>query len=286
MNKNKLRCFIPLIVASPSVIIGAITMGSNNIPRMTFGQNIICLFFGWLISCYFISSKTEINKTVGKIFIVLVLYVFTFINLGIGGVHRWVSLGPIRLYLSSIFIPVLIIELWRLLMKNRELVAVFITVVITILLILQPDASQLTAFAIPMIIILFNKFNKKIICYIIISLLSIGTIISWVFLDSLPAVSYVEEIISLVLNMGMIWFVLGIISLVILPLPFIVFPKEGVELLSRCIGLYFIIVIITTFFGNFPVPLMGYGISPIIGYFIAITWLLKSNNEIEIDNLS
>ena len=36
-------------------------------------------------------------------------------------------------------------------------------------------------------------------------------------------------------------------------------------------------VMIVTLFGNFPMPIMGYGISPVIGYFIAITWL--NNNK-------
>ncbi len=274
MNTNKLRYFVPLILASPSVIIGAIIMRFNNIPSLIFGQNIICLIAGWLISCFFIFSKPKISKNLLIIIFVLLLYVFTFVDSGIGGVHRWVSLGPIKLYLSSIFVPVLLIELWELLLKNSELLTVFITGVITIILILQPDSSQLTAFAIPMIIILINKLNNKVINYIIISLLSIGIITSWVFPDSLSAVSYVEEIISLAFNVGLVWFIMGVVSLVVLPLPFILFPKKGAELLSRCVGLYFVIVIISTLFGNFPVPLMGYGISPIIGYFIAITWLI------------
>ena len=33
---------------------------------------------------------------------------------------------------------------------------------------------------------------------------------------------------------------------------------------------------IVTLFGNFPMPIMGYGISPVIGYLIAITWLNKN----------
>ncbi|WP_091547697.1 hypothetical protein [Alkaliphilus peptidifermentans] len=44
--------------------------------------------------------------------------------------------------------------------------------------------------------------------------------------------------------------------------------------------LLFLTILISTLFGNFPVPLMGYGISPIIGYFIAITWLLKVNTKV------
>ena len=68
----------------------------------------------------------------------------------------------------------------------------------------------------------------------------------------------------------------GVISLVLLPLSFILFPPQKFRLLSMCLGLYFTIILISTLFGNFPVPLMGYGVSPIIGYFIAITWLVKS----------
>jgi len=106
-------------------------------------------------------------------------------------------------------------------------------------------------------------------------LLSALIIISWVFLDELPPVSYVENIVRLLANMGILWLSLGVISLVILPLPFIFFSPEKYKLLSVSIGMYFIIILISTLFGNFPVPLMGYGVSPIIGFFISITWFVK-----------
>lgn len=277
MVKYRLKYFITLIVATPSVIIGAIAMRSNNVPSIIFVQNIVCLLAGWLISCYAISknSQTRKSKNVGIIILILVVYILTFIDLGMDGVHRWVSLGPIRLYISSIFVPILIIELWKQLQKNNEVLVVVITGVVSILIALQPDASQLTAFAIPMMLILISKVNSKIFCYIIVSVLTLVVITSWIFVDSLPAVLYVEEIVSLVMGMGLVWSILGISSLILLPLPFILLAKANFKMLSRCIGLYFLIVIITTFFGNFPVPLMGYGISPIIGYLIAITWLIK-----------
>lgn len=88
--------------------------------------------------------------------------------------------------------------------------------------------------------------------------------------------SYVEKILNMVGNMGILWFFLGITSLIILPLPFVFFAPKNLRLCSKCIGIYFIIILISTIFGNFPVPLMGYGISPIIGYFISITWFVKA----------
>lgn len=283
MTKNRFDYFITLIVASPAVIIGAIAMSVHDIQSIYFILNIVCLLIGWSISCYVISKHSEIRKgrTHGIIIIIfiLVLYVLTFIDFGIGDVYRWLSIGPIKLYISSIFAPILIIELWTLLKYNNDLLVGVITVIVAILLILQPDASQLTAFAIPMMIILFGKINNRILTYFIIGILIFFVIISWITLDSLPAVIYVEEILGLVMEMGLIWAIIGIISLIILPMPFFFISKEKERILSRCIGLYFILIIITTFFGNFPVPLMGYGISPIIGYLTAITWLIINKRE-------
>ncbi|GFZ33276.1 hypothetical protein CSC2_38020 [Clostridium zeae] len=155
-------------------------------------------------------------------------------------------------------------------------IAIITTIVIAILLAIQPDASQLTGFAIPMMIMLYSKINKKILRSLMFGILSLLIILSWVHLDSLPPVAYVERIVSLLANMGLMWLILGVISLIILPVPFILFPPKNFKIPSICVGLYFIIILISTLFGNFPVPLMGYGISPIIGYFIPITWYAKS----------
>lgn len=45
------------------------------------------------------------------------------------------------------------------------------------------------------------------------------------------------------------------------------------------LGLYFLMTILVTFVGHFPMPIMGYGISPIIGYLIAITAIQKLKIE-------
>jgi hypothetical protein len=40
-------------------------------------------------------------------------------------------------------------------------------------------------------------------------------------------------------------------------------------------------MMIVPFIGLFPMPVMGYGISPIIGYLISITWL-HQNKELSL----
>lgn len=284
MNRHNLRYFLPLVVALPSVVVGTIAMKFHGIPQMIIGQNVAYLIIAWLVTCVAMSIKHKTNKRnslIAMMFISLVIYILTYIDGGIGGIHRWISIGPIRLYVSSILLPIFIVQLWTLFSVKSELLAIVITIIVSIMLFLQPDASQLTAFVVPMIIIIISKVNRSVLRHIITMLLATLVILSWIFLDSLPAVPYVEEIVKMVFNMGILWFILGIASLALLPLPFILLAPKSFKLLSRCVGLYFIIVIISTWFGNFPVPLMGYGVSPIIGYLAAITWLIKHKADFQ-----
>ncbi|SNS72287.1 hypothetical protein SAMN05446037_101877 [Anaerovirgula multivorans] len=279
----KLRNFVPLIIAFPSVVIGAVAMHLNKISIGIWSQNIVALIISGFISYLFLKEKPKFSKRNSFGFIVpitVILLFLTFLDSGLDGVHRWVSIGPIKLNVASIMLPIFIIELWRILKIFNWWHSMTITIAVSILLALQPDASQTTGFIFPMIILLLSKANKSVIRYSITSLISVIPIISWIFIDSLPPIDYVEEIVLIVKNLGAVWFLIGIGSLALLPLPFIIFPSKNYRLISMCLGLYFIIIIISTLFGNFPVPLMGYGISPIIGYFIAITWLLKVNTKV------
>lgn len=279
MKKLKLFNFIPIIMTAPAIVIGTIAMYYNRISNFIIIQNIIGLVIMGLISYYLLSGNINIcrNKNIKDIFklIPLILLLLTFIGESMMGVHRWISIGPIRLNIAMIVMPIIILSLWKLLKNNSWWKVAIITIFISIVLFIQPDASQLSGFAIPMIFMLYKNGDKRIFSTIISLGLFILVILSWIHLDSLSPVSYVEEILNLVGNVGQVWFLLGIVSLVILPTPFILFPPEKLKLPSLCIGIYFIIIIISTFFGNFPVPLMGYGISPIIGYIISITWYTK-----------
>lgn len=276
---NKITKYISmLLIPAPSVIVGVLAMITNSVPNTLYLQNIISVIVLWIGSCFVIRTKGTNRGNFSFIItvIIVLLFILTFIDSGISGVHRWISIGPIKLYITSILIPLLVILLWEQFNKANNLFAILVTCLVSIILLLQPDASQMTSFGIVMIILFYKKINKKVVLGILISILILMIIFSWIFLDSLPSVTYVEEIIRLVIEMGFMWTIFGIVSLIILIFPFILFPRNGYKLLSRCIGLYYILVLTTTYFGNFPVPMMGFGISPIIGYFFALTWLFKT----------
>lgn len=63
------------------------------------------------------------------------------------------------------------------------------------ILFMQPDAGQITAFACASTIILWRAIENSIWKYISLLLFAFFVIASWIFLDHLAPVPYVEQII-------------------------------------------------------------------------------------------
>ncbi len=119
--------------------------------------------------------------------------------------------------------------------------------------------------------------------FVVLLLFSLSaSVFSWYNLDKLPPVSYVEDIVILTKNISPILFIASIFSLFLLISPF--FINRSIEnKLQISFGVYYALLIISSFFGNFPIMIMGYGISPIIGYFIGLIWLIEKNKTAIID---
>lgn len=270
---------IPIAIMLPPVAIGAFAMYRSQVSIAIWSQNVACLVFMSFVSLIMGNHKFNIEVSKYKKLVLpsaLVLLILTFASHGMDGVHRWISIAVVRLNMAMIILPILLIELWSVLKTKGFNLGLVISFVIVMVLFFQPDASQLTGFAVPAMIMLSRNTKSKVMGLFIAFAFSLFIVFSWIHLDNLSPVNYVEGILKMVANMGFIWLVLGVISLVILPLPFILFPPKNAECISKYIGSYYIIIILATLFGNFPVPLMGYGISPIIGYYISLMWYLNS----------
>lgn len=153
-----------LLIPLPAIIIGSLAMYINGVSINIWGQNIFGLVIGMLLS-YLISRKPKIIGNIFTIPIAIILLLLTFIDSGLEGVHRWISIGPVRFYIASIVLPILIMGLWRILKTTNWWIPAIISTGVSLLLALQPDASQTTAFIIPMAIILFSKANNNYFRY-------------------------------------------------------------------------------------------------------------------------
>ncbi|WP_349668857.1 hypothetical protein [Lacrimispora sp.] len=276
-----LRKLITFTLTIPSIAIGVLAMYQNHVPVAIWGQNIGCLILMSVISLFMITHKFNITGNRYNQLLLpaaICVLILTFANQGMEGVHRWISIGAVKLNVAMIVLPVILLELYKVLKIRGLTYAAVSAFIILLVLFFQPDASQLTGFAIPMMIMLSLNTRSKKIRFLITGVSVLFIVLSWIRLDHLPPVDYVERILMMVADMGGIWFVSGIISLAILPAPFLLFPPKNAVSVSRYIGCYYIVILLSTLFGNFLVPLMGYGISPIVGYYLSLTWYFKLIN--------
>lgn len=250
-------------------------MAFSGVSSTLWISNLLCLSL--VLTLALVSNKSvgfflELNYKWLTIFSIGLLGL-TFFEEGIGNVYRWISVSGLKFNVGGIVSPLLLVTL----SKIRSMpVAGFIFGVITLLFLLQPDASQVTAFSISGSIVLLSRFHSKLFWSFILGLALMAIGFCWINLDNLPPVDYVEGIVGLSGELKEWYKILALILLVLIPLPF--FYGSPPDYLSMALGVYFYMGLISSFFGNFPVGIMGYGFSPILGYFIALTWLVRKMN--------
>jgi hypothetical protein len=134
----------------------------------------------------------------------------------------------------------------------------------------QPDPSQAIAWAAAISILLFSRHRTSLSDVAVIGVVTLLAGLSLTRPNPLESVPYVEGIIQLAAQQGTAWALLSLAALAALLIPFVVQLRGHRRYEAAALTAWFGIVCIAPFVGAYPVPVMGYGVSPIIGYFIAV----------------
>jgi cell division protein FtsW (lipid II flippase) len=257
-------------------------MVQGGIKPVLWGQNLAA----WLVAtalCVAVARKPLLVAPNFRFGLILMLAAVVTLGLtllcpGLEGVHRWLNIGSVRLHVASIVLPAFLIGLGDVQSERGEWTARLLILVTAGLLAAQPDAAQATAFAIAAgIHWLFRKPIRGAMGFIESFALLGLMIITWMRPDPLESVPHVEGIIGLAaaINPACASVAVGFLS--ILPVPFFVASHQWRESChwrsALALGAYFATTLLAPTVGNFPVPLMGYGASPILGYFIGLGWV-------------
>jgi hypothetical protein len=275
-----------LFTPVPALIVGALVMRQHDVPSSRWALNLIGGVISAAICALFLArSRAAMSKAAAAIgaCLALVALTATFAMGASMGVHRWILLGPLTVHAGAICLPVLIVALGSLDALGGKIrwVSLFLAISVTVLLWLQPDAAQATAFAGAAFTLLIATSQRGVVPwagFLVIAVLAAGT---WMRPDPLPPVAYVEGIVGLARQSGSIWMIVSLAALAVLPLPFFLSRFPDHSAVARALGVYLCICILAPFFGNFPVPLLGFGLSPIVGYFVALANLKSCNNHHE-----
>lgn len=76
-------------------------------------------------------------------------------------------------------------------------------------------------------------------------------------------------------DLSVILYFIGIAALFWIPIYFLITCIKKNRNICIGITMYYWLMILSTFIGNFPVPFMGYGISPILGFYIFLIWFIN-----------
>jgi hypothetical protein len=197
---------------------------------------------------------------------------FSFSFPGVAGVHRWVSLGPLRWNVAFLCLPAASVALSAAAHGGLRW-AWFAALIIQAALWFQPDASQATAFAAAVTVGVLTAESRRAARFAASLFFALIAASTWLRPDPLPAVPHVEGILQMAFAYSR-----GLATLCLASLA----AAAASPLMARCcarslacspaaaLSIYLLVCSVMPFFGAFPVPLAGMGMSPIVGFWLGL----------------
>lgn len=267
-----------LLAPVPALVLGVLVMRAVDVSAAAWGQNLAAWAVGTLLCLGVWRTRTAPGRGRWAVVVAAVtlgMLAATFLAPGVEGVHRWVRLGPVRLHAAALLLPLLVVATDRLQRVRAWWTAALVALGATLALALQPDAAQATAFAAAAALLLLPGTERRAPRLICIVTLLVLAGLSWLRSDPLAPVPHVEGIVGLAGSLGAGWGAAALASLVLLPLPFLLARRGAARWLGPALGVYVTITLLAPAVGNFPVPIMGQGMSPILGYLAAMGVFLR-----------
>jgi cell division protein FtsW (lipid II flippase) len=197
---------------------------------------------------------------------------------GQSGVHRWISLGPLNWNVAFLALPAATVAIAAA-ARGPSRAAWWAALVMELGLCLQPDASQATAFAAAIVVALLMERPLGRVRLAVGLFFVLATGIAWTRPDPLKPLPEVEGILELACAVSWPMAILCVASLAaVIASPLSALSKAFPDARSPAValGVYFLACTLAPLFGAFPVPLIGIGMSPILGFWLGIGALMAA----------
>jgi cell division protein FtsW (lipid II flippase) len=181
--------------------------------------------------------------------------------------ERWISLGPIKLYVAPLLLPSFIAACSMLVGKNNmhQMISLLALLGAGLLLALQPDASQVLGLMLASaVVVVRGRLGIARLCLGVFPLVLMS---SWAFYlpDPFMPVPHVEEVFALALDHSVFAGIALIGSASALIVGLWMQSASGAFWLSA-VATYYTVLFACSIAGITPAPLLGYGAGPILGF--------------------
>lgn len=252
-----------------AVALGCVAAAGADVPMGIWIRNPAAWLAGVAVAAAVTMRMRHMSPGLWLVAITSLLAV-TLVAPGLEGVHRWLTLGPVQVNVAALLLPAAIVVL------ASSALAPLVAVAILAVLVAQPDASQATAFAIASIFALQGRGRWGGAA----SALGVGlAIAAWLRPDPLRPVPEVEGIMALAWAVSPALAFLGAAALIAsAAAPAVLVWREDPQTRNPALALsvYMLLTMLAPAIGAFPVPLLGIGMSPIVGSWLGIGCLALS----------
>jgi hypothetical protein len=191
------------------------------------------------------------------------------------GPDRWVSVGPLKLYLAPLLLPSFFAACSVYVRKRGRMKAVACTALVGagILLAIQPDASQVLALLAGSAVLFMRYRTDLLRTAITLGAIALATAGAFTRPDPLEPVPYVESVFALALGGSTVAGLAVIASAFIFIACLYAYSLRGAAWLAA-VAAYYAVLFFCSVAGLTPAPLIGYGAGPLLGFgfMAAVSW--------------
>ena len=260
------RAIVIFAVASlMAIAAGCVAMAESGVAPSSWLRSVVA----WVVGCGLAAILARYGKrrstSIGAVAAGTAALASTLFAAGVEGVHRWLDIGPLHITAAALVLPALIVALAAIRIANP--VGLAFALVVAAVLLAQPDASQLTAFATAASVLVLRSELARPWKAFALGVAAFFAIAGWTRPVTLAPVPEVEQIFTLCVAVSPFLALAAGLALATAAVAPLFFPaRDGAAALCA----YFVIVSVAPFFGWFPVPLVGLGMSFPVGFWLGM----------------
>ena len=274
-----------MFAAIPALLGSLVLMNVAGAPRALWAQQAIVAATA-TVTVFFAArhskAKSAVIRAPWLLLGMAALVCAPLLGVGSPAPRRWLEFSGIRLYVASAVLPVFLL-VWHRGLAGGRATAVMSSVAVAftaLALFLQPDAAQLTALAIASLPILWSCSGGRLVARSTLAALSLllAAAVSWRTPDPLAPVPYVEGVFVSAAGYSD-WALVAAVLAAALPVTALGWSARRTK--SRgifAVTFYYAVLYLLAPAQVTPVPLLGFGAGPILGYFVMayfVTALLR-----------
>lgn len=200
------------------------------------------------------------------------------------GPNRWVNLGPVRLYVAAIVLPLALVLSGGLFQRKSRMGMAALGGIGPVL-VFQPDFSQLLAFSAGLLLVLFNSPVSLMVRLAFAVLLGAACGAAFAQPDPLKPVPYVEGVFELAFRHSIF---AGVVVLACAA-AFLGLLAKGLRTVNPGflgIPAYYAVLYGCSAAGMTPAPLVGFGAGPLLGFGLLAAAASMDSGQLTMDNFS